>query len=98
MVVPVGCSASASRRSWNHILKRLSWARLSARGRSAAAPGFPDQPHWFRDNRDFGKIEEGLRQIGFAPDEVAGLMGGNWLRFFEENFIPRAFMAASAGN
>lgn len=55
---------------------------------SAAAPGFPDQPHWFRDNRDFDKIEDGLRRIGFAPDEVAGLMGGNWHRFFEENFTP----------
>ena len=55
---------------------------------SAAAPGFPDQPHWFRDNRDFGKIEDGLRQIGFAPDEVAGLMGGNWYRFFDTNFTP----------
>jgi microsomal dipeptidase-like Zn-dependent dipeptidase len=55
---------------------------------SASAPGFPDQPGWFRDNRDFGNIEAGLRKVGFDASEVAGLMGDNWLRFFEENFGP----------
>ncbi|MCZ0811725.1 MAG: membrane dipeptidase [Pseudomonadota bacterium] len=55
---------------------------------SASAPGFPPQPEWFRDNRDFGNIESGLRKVGFSDSEVAGLMGGNWRRFFEKNFIP----------
>jgi microsomal dipeptidase-like Zn-dependent dipeptidase len=56
---------------------------------SAAAPGFPPQPDWFRDNRDFGNIEDGLRAVGMADDEVAGIMGGNWYRFYAENFRPR---------
>ncbi|WP_417733869.1 membrane dipeptidase [Roseovarius sp.] len=55
---------------------------------SAAAPGFPPQPAWFRDNRDFGNIREGLARTGFAPGEIDALMGGNWLRFFDENFTP----------
>ena len=55
---------------------------------SAAAPGFPAMPDWFRDNRDFGNLETGLRAIGFNADEVAGLMGGNWHRFYAENFTP----------
>ena len=55
---------------------------------SAAAPGFPPQPDWFRDNRDFDNIEDGLRRAGFNDTEVAGLMGDNWLRFFETNFTP----------
>jgi microsomal dipeptidase-like Zn-dependent dipeptidase len=55
---------------------------------SASAPGFPPQPDWFRDNRDFGNIEEGLRRAGFDETEIAGLMGDNWLRFFEQNFTP----------
>ena len=55
---------------------------------SAAAPGFPPQPAWFRDNRDFGQIEAGLSAKGFSAGEVAGLMGGNWHRFFTENFTP----------
>ncbi|EDM71616.1 renal dipeptidase family protein [Roseobacter sp. AzwK-3b] len=55
---------------------------------SATAPGFPPQPDWFRDNRDFSNIEDGLRRAGFNDTEVAGLMGDNWLRFFEQNFTP----------
>jgi len=55
---------------------------------SASAPGFPPMPDWFHDNRDFGNIEAGLRQIGFSDDEVAGLMGDNWHRFYAENFTP----------
>jgi microsomal dipeptidase-like Zn-dependent dipeptidase len=53
---------------------------------SASAPGFPQMPDWFRDNRDFGNIESGLRAVGMSDTEIAGLMGGNWYRFFEENF------------
>ena len=55
---------------------------------TAAAPGFPDMPDWFRDNRDFGTIESGLRTVGFDDAEVAGIMGDNWYRFFESGFGP----------
>ncbi|MBY5931525.1 dipeptidase [Tateyamaria omphalii] len=55
---------------------------------SAANPGFPPQPDWFRDNRDFGNIETGLRTTGMSDEEVAGIMGGNWYRFYAENFEP----------
>jgi microsomal dipeptidase-like Zn-dependent dipeptidase len=53
---------------------------------SADAPGFPPMPGWFRDNRDFGQIAEGLRATGMTETEVAGIMGGNWARFFGESF------------
>jgi membrane dipeptidase len=66
------------------------WTKRTEFGEgSASEPGFPPQPHWFRDNRDFGNIAEGLGRVGFAAEEVAALMGGNWLRFFEESFGPR---------
>ena len=55
---------------------------------SASAPGFPEQPVWFRDNRDIPGIARGLEAIGFNDDEVAGLMGNNWLRFYDKNFTP----------
>ena len=55
---------------------------------SASAPGFPPQPDWFRDNRDFDTIEAGLKAVGFDQTEVAGIMGGNWYRFYAENFGP----------
>ncbi|MFC2968518.1 membrane dipeptidase [Acidimangrovimonas pyrenivorans] len=53
---------------------------------SADAPGFPPMPDWFADNRDFGRIAEGLRATGMDAAEVAAVMGGNWLRFFETGF------------
>lgn len=55
---------------------------------SAAAPGFPAMPEWFKDNRDFGNIETALRGVGFSDADVTGIMGGNWYRFFEANFTP----------
>lgn len=56
---------------------------------SAAAPGFPAMPTWYQDNRDFGNIENGLRATGLSDDEVTGILGGNWYRFFAENFGPQ---------
>ena len=53
---------------------------------SADAPGFPPMPDWFRDNRDFGNIEAGLRKVGFDSDEIAGIMGDNWHRFYDKSF------------
>ena len=53
---------------------------------SASAAGFPPMPEWFNDNREFGNIEQGLRDIGFNESEVHGIMGNNWYKFFQENF------------
>jgi microsomal dipeptidase-like Zn-dependent dipeptidase len=55
---------------------------------SASNAGFPPMPDWFNDNRDFGNIEQGLRDAGFSDEEAGKIMGGNWLRFFDENFGP----------
>jgi len=55
---------------------------------SADNPGFPPMPDWFRDNRDFGRIEAGLRAAGLSDAEVVGVMGGNWRAFFERSFGP----------
>ena len=50
--------------------------------------GFPAMPSWFRDNRDFANIETGLRATGLSDSEVAGVMGENWLRFYDASFGP----------
>ena len=67
----------------------VHWMR---NGRWTKAPpsggGFPDQPAWFRSNRDFGSIAEGLKTVGFDEGEIAAIMGGNWLRFFDLSFGP----------
>lgn len=53
---------------------------------SAAAPGIPPQPAFFRDNRDFPGLAEGLAEVGFDAAEVAGIMGGNWMALFDRVF------------
>lgn len=53
---------------------------------SASDAGFPPMPSWFKDNRDFGNIEEGLKAVGLTDEDVGKVMGNNWLRFYDENF------------
>ena len=55
---------------------------------SAGNAGFPPMPTWFNDNRDFGNVEQGLRDVGFSDEDTGKIMGDNWLRFFDENFGP----------
>ncbi len=70
-----------------HWMRNGRWTKSVDFGEgNAAAPGFPAMPQWFADNRDFGQIAGGLRATGLGEAEVAGIMGENWLRFFEESF------------
>ena len=49
---------------------------------------FPEQPPWFRDNRDFPGLAVGLGAAGFGEAEVAKVMGTNWRDFMRESFEP----------
>ena len=63
------------------------WTRDTDYGEgSSSIPGFPDPPAWFRDNRDFPTLCEGLLAVGFNKTEVGQIMGGNWLEFFRCSF------------
>jgi membrane dipeptidase len=73
----------------------VAWMRNGRWTKSDASIGlgaavFPPQPAWFRDNRDFGGIRDGLSAQGFSAGDVAKIMGGNWYRFFADGFTPRA--------
>lgn len=50
--------------------------------------GFPAQPEFFRSSADFPGLAGGLVKSGFSADEADGIVGGNWLRFFETSFGP----------
>ncbi len=52
--------------------------------------GFPPPPDWFKDNLGHKNIAAGLARQGFGPGEVAKIMGGNWLDFFDASFGPAA--------
>ena len=71
-----------------HWMRNGRWTKTVDYGEgSASTPGFPEMPSWFADNRDFGRIAAGLRATGLSEADVAGIMGNNWLRFFEESFV-----------
>ena len=77
-----------------HWMRTGRWSKEAAAGCGDA--GFPPMPDWFGGNRDFGNIAQGLRARGMSDEEVAGIMGGNWARFFAAGFEARAPGAAAA--
>lgn len=63
------------------------WSKVIDYGEgSASDAGFPPMPSWFNDNRDFGNISQGLLDVGFGKDEMEGIMGGNWMNFYDVSF------------
>jgi microsomal dipeptidase-like Zn-dependent dipeptidase len=73
----------------------VEWMRVGRWTRASVDLGlgkavFPPQPEWFRDNRDFGNIRAGLLASGLSAVDTDKVLGGNWLRFFEGAFSPRA--------
>ncbi len=55
---------------------------------SQAKPDWPAQPDWFESPADSPNLTRGLLQRGFSQDDVAKVMGGNWLRFFRDGLEP----------
>ncbi len=41
---------------------------------------------WIKTPAGMPNIVRGLKEHGFSPREVEAIMGGNWLRLFEETF------------
>ena len=68
-------------------MRNGTWTREKDFGEgSASFAGFPEQPNWFKDNRDFKNILNCLRKTGFSEIEVERIAGLNWLDFFEQSF------------
>ena len=68
-------------------MRNGTWTREKDFGEgSASFAGFPEQPNWFKDNRDFKNIINCLRKTGFSEIEVERIAGNNWLEFFESSF------------
>tara|TARA_Y100000766_G_C18831058_1_gene568067 strand:- start:23 stop:940 length:918 start_codon:yes stop_codon:yes gene_type:complete len=68
-------------------MRNGSWSKVVDYGEgSSRSSGFPDQPKWFRDNRDFINLRSGLKSVGFADRDISAIMGNNWYEFFKESF------------
>ena len=73
----------------------IAWMRTGRWTKAPPALGtgravLPPQPEWFRDNRDWPKLRDGLVARGFSATEAAKILGGNWARFLAASFDPRA--------
>ncbi len=65
------------------------WTKVMDYGEgSAANADWPKALTWFKDSADFPNITQGLVDRGFSNEEVAKIMGGNWLALFEKSFDP----------
>lgn len=50
---------------------------------SANNAGWPQPLAWLRDSRDFPNLIDGLRIKGFGNEEIARIMGRNWVELLE---------------
>ena len=65
-------------------MRNGTWTKSTNFGEgSKKIPGFPKQPEWFLDARGFNNLENGLKKIGFNNNEVNGILGNNWFKFYK---------------
>ncbi|GAA3701396.1 dipeptidase [Oceanisphaera sediminis] len=50
---------------------------------------WPRPLSWFRDSRDFPNLTQGLLARGFSKEDVAKIMGLNWLNFLDDALQPQ---------
>ncbi|MDX2369751.1 MAG: dipeptidase [Colwellia sp.] len=56
---------------------------------SKANADWPRPLSWFRDSRDFPNITRGLQERGFMAEDIAKVMGMNWLNLLDEGLKPQ---------
>jgi microsomal dipeptidase-like Zn-dependent dipeptidase len=72
----------------------LDWMRMGRWSRvvnfgagSASRPGKVPEPDWLESTATFPVIPEALSRRGFSDQDVAKIMGGNWMRLYEQVFV-----------
>ena len=65
-------------------MRNGTWTKTKNYGEgSKDKKGFPKQPDWFLDARGFKNLENGLKNIGFASEEINNILGNNWFNFYK---------------
>jgi membrane dipeptidase len=68
-------------------MRRGRWTRGVDYGAgSAANPGKVSKPDWLLKAGQLAAVEGGLKRVGFNDQDVAKIMGGNWLRLYRAVF------------
>ena len=73
-------------RNWDEHF--VGWLRNGRWQPPAAQPRaqWPAWPQWFSGPEDFPTLTDGLLEAGLDEETTAGILGGNWLRLFDEVF------------
>jgi membrane dipeptidase len=67
----------------------VNWMRNGHWRKTPVLPvAFPACPVWFRDNCDFPGLSDGLFAAGLPAEHVAGILGSNWMAFWDKAFAP----------
>lgn len=51
---------------------------------------WPEWPEWFSSPLEFPELASALSDAGLSDDQLAAVMGENWLRLFETVFVPES--------
>lgn len=72
-----------------HGVESVLWWRTGRWGRTPIRPitGLPVFPEWMHSPAQFSDLEEGLADVGFNRSEIDGILGDNWVRFFDSVWI-----------
>jgi membrane dipeptidase len=70
-------------------MRNGNWSKEMDYGEgSKSNADWPRPLEWFRDSRDFPNITNGLLKRGFNEENVARIMGLNWLNFLDDALRP----------
>jgi microsomal dipeptidase-like Zn-dependent dipeptidase len=59
------------------------WSKVMNYGAGSATNSGPaPKPKWLSNPAEFGKVQDGLKEVGFNPAEVEKIAAGNWLRVY----------------
>lgn len=78
---------SGSVRSW---WRYARWSRESAPAEQMTMAPHEGWSDWVRTPAGLSNIVHELARRRFASDDIAKIMGGNWMRLFAETFVPAA--------
>lgn len=65
------------------------WSRETAPAEQMTMAPHEGWSEWVKTPAGLHNIIPELSNRGFGPDEIAQMMGGNWMRLFSETFVPR---------
>lgn len=66
------------------------WSRESAPAEQMQIAPHEGWSEWMKTQAGLANVVAELARRGFSPDEIAQMMGGNWLRLFGQTFAPAA--------